>query len=279
MAPLGRPGLSAEQKKDLWARWKAGESLSAIGRALGRHAGSIHGVLASRGGGVVPRPRTRSSRVLTSAEREDISRGLAASRSLRSIACELHRTPSTISREIARNAGRTTYRASTAGQLRGQIVDAVSIADRPPAQNAWNQVPYAAQQRRRSEDEERSDGGSEPELPHPLQGQQDIRDLMFRVATQRGDRLFNTFRRNRRTPEKGTETILGRNAKLAIASRAEHDVVCLAATSSNPEAAPTHVLQWRYIAHCPRVPKSHITMSGPVGITNPAVAPVTPSTK
>jgi len=110
MAQLGRPGLSVEQKKDLWARWKAGESLSTIGRALGRHAGSIHGVLASRGG-VVPRPRTRSSRVLTSAEREDISRGLAASRSLRSIAYELHRAPSTISREIARNTGRTTYRA------------------------------------------------------------------------------------------------------------------------------------------------------------------------
>jgi hypothetical protein len=85
MAQLGRPGLSMEQKKDLWARWKAGEALSTIGRALGRRAGSIHGVLASRGG-VVPRPRTRSSRVLTSAEREDISRGLAASRSLRSIA-------------------------------------------------------------------------------------------------------------------------------------------------------------------------------------------------
>jgi hypothetical protein len=84
MAQLGRLGLSVEQKKDLWVRWKAGESLSTIGRALGRHAGSIHGVLASRGG-VVPRPRTRSSRVLTSAEREDISRGLAASRSLRSI--------------------------------------------------------------------------------------------------------------------------------------------------------------------------------------------------
>src|SRR5438309_1203680 len=50
MAQLGRPGLSVEQKKDLWVRWKAGESLSTIGRALGRHAGSIHGVLASRGG-------------------------------------------------------------------------------------------------------------------------------------------------------------------------------------------------------------------------------------
>src|SRR5713101_8889493 len=43
-------GCPVEQKKDLWARWKAGESLSTIGRALGRHAGSIHGVLASRGG-------------------------------------------------------------------------------------------------------------------------------------------------------------------------------------------------------------------------------------
>jgi hypothetical protein len=43
---------------------------------------------------------------------------------------------------------------------------------------------------------------------------------MFGVATERDDRFFNTFRRDRRTPEKGTETVLGLDAKLAIAGRA-----------------------------------------------------------
>lgn len=45
MAQMGRPGLSASQKAELWQKWKKGESLSEIGRALGKHAGSIFGVL------------------------------------------------------------------------------------------------------------------------------------------------------------------------------------------------------------------------------------------
>ena len=55
MAQRGRPGLSPEQKRELWRRWKAGESLSEIGRALGKQAGSIHGVVAANGG-YVPAP-------------------------------------------------------------------------------------------------------------------------------------------------------------------------------------------------------------------------------
>jgi hypothetical protein len=43
------PGLSSQQKHELWARWKAGQSLS-DGRGLGKHAGSIFGVLLSKGG-------------------------------------------------------------------------------------------------------------------------------------------------------------------------------------------------------------------------------------
>ena len=44
MAQMGRPGLSAEQKAELWTRWKNGQSFSEIGRALGKHAASIFGV-------------------------------------------------------------------------------------------------------------------------------------------------------------------------------------------------------------------------------------------
>jgi hypothetical protein len=37
MGQMGRPGLSAAQKADLWQRWKQGQSLSEIGWALGKH--------------------------------------------------------------------------------------------------------------------------------------------------------------------------------------------------------------------------------------------------
>lgn len=113
MGHMGRPGLSAAQKADLWQRWKQGQSLSEIGRALGKHAGSIHGVL-SANGGFIPPVRTRSRWTLTLAEREEISRGLATARSIRQIAATLGRAPSTVSREIHRHGGVLTYRAAEA---------------------------------------------------------------------------------------------------------------------------------------------------------------------
>src|SRR5207302_5284766 len=67
-------------------------------------------------GGVRPRPRTRSRRELTVAEREEISRGLAAQRSCRAIAMRIRRAPSSVSREVGRNGGRVGYRASAAEQ-------------------------------------------------------------------------------------------------------------------------------------------------------------------
>jgi len=97
VAQLGRPGLSGAQKRELWQRWKAGQSLSEIGRALQKHAASIHGVV-SANGGFVPRERTRRDGALTLFEREEISRDLAQRRSLRAIAASLGRAASTISR-------------------------------------------------------------------------------------------------------------------------------------------------------------------------------------
>jgi hypothetical protein len=48
---LGRQyGLSAAQKTEIWRRWKAGESLHEIGRALGKDHGSIHFLLSQHGG-------------------------------------------------------------------------------------------------------------------------------------------------------------------------------------------------------------------------------------
>lgn len=113
MARMGRPGLADAQKAELWHRWKDGQSLSDIGRALSKHAGSIHGVV-SLNGGIVPAVRRRSHLALTLAEREEISRGLAAQISIRQIAAEIGRAPSTVSREITRHGGLSRYRASEA---------------------------------------------------------------------------------------------------------------------------------------------------------------------
>jgi IS30 family transposase len=115
MAQLGRPGLSAEQKRELWRRWKEGQSLSEIGRALERHAGSIFGVIRDKGG-FAPPERRRIPRALTAAEREEISRGIACGCSVRAMADMLGRAPSTISREINRNGGPKRYRAARADE-------------------------------------------------------------------------------------------------------------------------------------------------------------------
>ena len=113
MAKKQRPGLSPAQQRELWQRWKDGTSQSGIARLLGKRPCSIHRVLVANGG-FVPVTRTRSARVLTLVEREEISRGLAAHQSLRQIALGLGRPVSTVSREVHRHGGRDAYRASQA---------------------------------------------------------------------------------------------------------------------------------------------------------------------
>ena len=90
--------LSANQRVDMWSRWKAGQSLHQIGRAFGKSHVSIHFIL-SQHGGIVPAVRRRSLITLTLAEREDISRGIASGSSIRDIAKGLERAASTVSRE------------------------------------------------------------------------------------------------------------------------------------------------------------------------------------
>ena len=106
----GRLGLSAIDKREIWSRWKAGETLHEIGRVYGKCHNTIRAVLLPRGG-IPPLARRRSRLALTFAEREDISRGMASGSSLREIAGRLHRATSTVSREVARHGGRPAYRA------------------------------------------------------------------------------------------------------------------------------------------------------------------------
>src|ERR1700710_544435 len=103
-----RFGLSAEQKADIWRRWKLGESLQEIGRVFDKDHGSIQFML-SRHGGIAPAVRRRSKRTLTLAEREEISRGIASGSSIREIARGLRRATSTVSREVTRHGGRPLY--------------------------------------------------------------------------------------------------------------------------------------------------------------------------
>jgi len=107
--------LSGDQRADMWKRWRAGQSLHEIGRALGKEHNVIY-ILLARHGGITPVARRRSRWALTLAEREDISRGIAGGCSLRIIAQRLNRAFSTVSREVARHGGRAQYRASEADQ-------------------------------------------------------------------------------------------------------------------------------------------------------------------
>lgn len=100
-----------KQKSEMWDRWQRGESLSSIGRGFDRASSSIYPLLA-RTGGIRPPDRMRSRLALSLIDREEISRGLRAKVSLRSIARTLKRPASTISREVVRNGGVQNYRAT-----------------------------------------------------------------------------------------------------------------------------------------------------------------------
>ena len=93
--------------------WKEGNSISEISRTVGSPPGSIFSILLPYGGIYQP-PQKRRPGCLSLAEREEISRGVAAGLSYRAIAASLGRSPSTISREVARNKGRRRYRAADA---------------------------------------------------------------------------------------------------------------------------------------------------------------------
>ena len=101
---------SAAQRAEIWDRWQRGESMSSIGRRFDRESSSVFSVI-SPTGGIRPTDRKRGRLSLSPSEREEISRGLSVQHSLRMIARQLGRAPSTISREVRRNGGPERYRA------------------------------------------------------------------------------------------------------------------------------------------------------------------------
>jgi len=115
MAGRFRRGYTAAEKTEMWDRWQRGESLKSIGRAFGKESASVHFQI-SPYGGIRPPPRRRSRLALTLNERETISRAIVARQSARSMARQLGRAASTVSREIKRNGGYYRYRATLADE-------------------------------------------------------------------------------------------------------------------------------------------------------------------
>lgn len=111
-----RTNYSESQKALMWERWQKGDSLQQIAQLFDRNHSTVQGIL-SRTGGIRPTPRRRSRLALTLAEREEISRAVVTGQSIRSVARQLGRAPSTISRELQRNGGQQCYRASQADQM------------------------------------------------------------------------------------------------------------------------------------------------------------------
>ena len=112
-----RPKLkyTSSLKAEIWDKYEAGQSLWTIARSIDRSSSSIYRQL-SPTGGIRPPERKRSKHALSMAEREEISRGIVANLSIRTIASNLRRSPSTVSRELNRNGGYDTYRATQADQ-------------------------------------------------------------------------------------------------------------------------------------------------------------------
>src|SRR6267378_4021479 len=157
--------FTAKQKDELWERWKNGQSVLAISRALERRNKTDVQRIVALNGGIAPAPRCRAVAALKLEEREEISRGIAAGRSVRQIARGLKRSPSTISREIRRNGGSQTYRANRAersaweralrpkpcrlalhGELRWRVAQKLALQWSPEQVSGWLKQQFPADQ-------------------------------------------------------------------------------------------------------------------------------------
>jgi IS30 family transposase len=105
--------LTEVVKDAIWVLGAEGVSEAEVSRRLGMPKRTVSKYL-QRLGGVRPRARRRAECRLTSAEREEISRGIARGESTRAIGRVLGPSLTTISRELNRCGGRRRYRAHVA---------------------------------------------------------------------------------------------------------------------------------------------------------------------
>jgi len=105
--------MSQATKNIIWKYWKSGVAIVEISKSTQLDPSNIRRYLVYHGG-IQPRERVRAHGQLSLFEREEISLNLVLGKSIRSIARQLGRAPSTISREITRNGGVAKYRATKA---------------------------------------------------------------------------------------------------------------------------------------------------------------------
>jgi hypothetical protein len=78
MEGTSRIWFTPQQRAELWERWKNGQCVADIARALERkNESGVYRILAFNGG-IAPEPRRRAAGALRLDEREEISRGIAA---------------------------------------------------------------------------------------------------------------------------------------------------------------------------------------------------------
>ena len=153
-----RRTFTHEERDSVFKLWRQGAGFSDIGRVIDAKPGSIFTILREHGG-IQPGQRKRSARHLTIEEREEIRAGLSAKKSIRAIARQLNRSPSTISREVNRNRGRRWYKAVDADrrawrfarrpkpcslethlELRSLVIDKLKLNWSPEQISGWLKV-------------------------------------------------------------------------------------------------------------------------------------------
>ena len=140
--------FSEAERAEIWDLFEQGVSERQIAVRMGRNKESVRQFLIDNAGRR-PRPPTASKLRLPLAEREVISRGLAAAKSLRAIAAGMGRAPSTVCREVNATGGTSHYRALS--------------AERAARQPAWSRlrVPTRIAPRARYSRPEREPVGSD----------------------------------------------------------------------------------------------------------------------
>jgi transposase, IS30 family len=110
----GSPPLPRAVRMRFWEKVRSGLGLAEAAGAAGVSKGAAEAWFRQAGGVPGNGPGPVSGRYLSVAEREEIAVGVAAGESRRVIAARLGRHPSTVGREVCRNAGTRGYRALAA---------------------------------------------------------------------------------------------------------------------------------------------------------------------
>jgi len=134
--------LTGTEHDEIHRRIVAGETFVKVAAAIGCSTKSIQRLLDDKST-LERKPRARSPRRLSCAEREELSRGLVLGQSFRRVAEGLGRAPSTISREVNANGKREAYRAVRAEQT------AVQRNCRPRARKLDSNAPLRREVERR----------------------------------------------------------------------------------------------------------------------------------